>query len=169
MPSGCRISSRPEFASATCTIPRTARTRRDLGDHARRSCAITQIQSRRVNLGSDAGCRPVSDRGLLSGLEQHQPIRYPVAGEGGPQRIGVLGEVGPPFVVHGHDRPDTEDLGGIGRVVAGQGQIGAVEFPGQLNRAGKQDREIPPYSSSAVAPPTSRTISVDMASPRSSG
>jgi hypothetical protein len=91
--------------------------------------------------GESGGARDdASDLGALLALEREQKVSDPVAQEGCFELVGSLGEVGPAFEMQRDHRPGSEDLGDIGGVVGGQGQVGAVEFR-ELDRAGVQDRD----------------------------
>jgi hypothetical protein len=86
-------------------------------------CAVLDGASRRALRG-----RPASDLGVLSALEHEQAISDPVARERCFELVGSLGDVGPAFEVQRDHHPGSEDLGDIGGVIGGQGQVGAVEF-----------------------------------------
>jgi alkylmercury lyase len=52
--------------------------------------------------------------------------------------------MGPALEVHGHDRSDAEDLGGLGGPVAGERQIGAIEAVGDLDGTGEEHGHVDP-------------------------
>ena len=65
---------------------------------------------------------------MLSALEHEQAIRDPVARERCFELVGSLGEVGPAFEMERDHRPGAEDLGDVGGVVGGQGQVARSNF-----------------------------------------
>ena len=81
-----------------------------------------------------------SDLGALSALEYEQAIGDAVPRERRFELAGALREMGPAFEVEGDHRPSSEDFGGVGGVIGGQGQVRVVEFR-ELYRAGVEDRD----------------------------